>query len=110
MKRTKRRYLSLYLECEVLPTERECIDAVWATISRLYGEVGASQTSLALISFNSERKTAVIRVSLSTLNMVRASLASITSIIGKECSVHVLAISGTLKALAAAKQKFNVFM
>ena len=99
MKRVKRRYLALQLECETLPTEREFIDAVWAAVTKLYGEVGASLTGLALINFDVERKIAVIRVSLAALNMVRASLAAITSIAGREAAVHVLAVSGTLKAL-----------
>lgn len=99
MKRVKRRYLALQVECEIQPTEREFIDAVWAAVTRLYGEVGASQTGLALISFNVERAVAVIRVSLASLNMVRASLATITSLAGKEGSVQVLSVSGTLKAL-----------
>lgn len=99
MKRVKRRYLALQLECEVMPAEREFIDAVWASVTRLYGEVGASLTGLALIEFNLERKVAVLRVSLAALNMVRASLATITNVGGKEASVHVLAVSGTLKAL-----------
>jgi RNase P/RNase MRP subunit POP5 len=99
LKRVKRRYLALRLECETLPTEREFIDAVWAAVTRLYGEVGASQTGLSLIDVDVERKVAVIRVSLSSLNMVRASLAAITSIAGKEASVQVTSVSGTLKAL-----------
>jgi len=72
---------------------------VWSSVTRLYGEVGASQTGLALINFNGERAVAVIRVSLASLNMVRASLAAITSIAGKEGSLQVLSVSGTLKAL-----------
>jgi RNase P/RNase MRP subunit POP5 len=84
-----------------MPAEREFIDAVWAAVTKLYGEVGASLTGLALINFNEERKVAVLRVSLAALNMVRASLATITSIAGKETSVHVLGVSGTLKALYA---------
>ncbi|MGA2387150.1 MAG: Rpp14/Pop5 family protein [Candidatus Bathyarchaeia archaeon] len=99
MKRVKRRYLALQVECEVLPTEREFIDAVWAAVTRLYGEVGASQTGLSLIDFDVERKVAVIRVSLATLNMVRAALATMTSVAGKEASLRVLSVSGTLKAL-----------
>ena len=99
MKRVKRRYLALQLDCEVLPTEREFIDAVWASVTRLYGEVGASMTSLSLINFDVERKRATIRVSLATLDLARASLAAITSLASKEASVHVLAVSGTLKAL-----------
>ncbi len=99
MKRFKRRYLALQLECESVPTEREFMDAVWASVTRLYGEVGASLTSLALINFEVERKVALVRTSLATLDIVRSSLASITSIASKEASVHVLAVSGTIKAL-----------
>jgi ribonuclease P/MRP protein subunit POP5 len=84
-----------------MPAEREFIDAFWAAVTRLYGEVGASLTGLALIEFNVERKVAVLRVSLATLSVARASLATITSIAGKEVSVHVLGVSGTLKALYA---------
>ena len=101
MKRIKRRYLALQLECEGLPTERELMDAIWAAVTKLYGEVGASLTGLALIDFDLDRKVAVVRVSLVALGMVRASLATVTSIAGKEAAVHVLAVSGTLKALYA---------
>jgi len=99
LKRVKRRYLALQIESEVLPTERELLDAVWAAVARLYGEVGASQTGLSLIDFDGERRLAVIRVLLDSLNIVRASLAAITSLAGKEGSVQVLAVSGTVKAL-----------
>ena len=99
MKRVKRRYLALQLECEVLPSERDFMDAVWASVTRLYGEVGASLTGMALINFDGERKIFVIRTSLASLPMVKASLASVTGVTGKFASVHVLAVSGTLKAL-----------
>ena len=99
MKRVKRRYLALQLDCETLPTEREFIDAVWASVTKLYGEVGASLTGLTLIGLDIERKIAVIRVALVALNTVKASLAAVTSLANREASVHVLAVSGTLKAL-----------
>ena len=99
MKRVKRRYLALQLESETLPTEREFIDAVWASVTKLYGEVGASTTGLSLINFDVEGKIAVIRTSLASLNIVRSSVATITKINGKEAAVHVLVVSGTLKAL-----------
>lgn len=101
MKRIKRRYLALQLECEGVPAERELMDAIWAAVTKLYGEVGASLTGLTLIDFDVERKVAVVRVSLAALDMVRASLATVTSIGGREAAVHVLAVSGTLKALYA---------
>jgi ribonuclease P/MRP protein subunit POP5 len=99
LKRVKRRYLALQLDCEGVPTEREFMDAVWASVTRLYGEVGASLTGLALINFDVERKIFVVRCSLASLASVRASLAAVTSMAGKTATVHVLAVSGTLKAL-----------
>ena len=75
------------------------MDTVWGAVAKLHGEYGASQTSLTLINYDVEKKTAVIRTSLATVNLVRASLASITFVAGKEAAVHVLAVSGTIKAL-----------
>ena len=99
MKRVKRRYLALQLETEGVPTEKEFMDAVWGAVARLYGEIGASMTSLALINLDVERKVVVIRTSLATLDSVRASLASLTSVAGKEAALYVLGVSGTIKAL-----------
>jgi ribonuclease P/MRP protein subunit POP5 len=99
MKRVKRRYLALQLECDVLPTEREFVDAVWLAITKLYGEVGASTSGLRMINLDIERGIAVIRVSLAALCMVRSSLATVTSLAGRTAAVHVLGVSGTLKAL-----------
>jgi ribonuclease P/MRP protein subunit POP5 len=101
LKRVKRRYLALQLESETLPSEREFMDAVWAAVTKLYGEVGASTTGLALINFEGERKIFVVRTSLVSFPIVRASLTTVTSVAGKAASVHVLAVSGTLKALYA---------
>jgi ribonuclease P/MRP protein subunit POP5 len=101
LKRTKRRYLALQLESQKMPSEREFTDAIWSSITKLYGEVGASLAGLVLINFEGERKIFVIRVSLASLLSVRASLASLTSVAGEASSVHVLAVSGTLKALYA---------
>jgi len=99
LKRVKRRYLALQLECEVMPSEREFMDAIWASVTKLYGEVGASLTGLSLINFDGERKIFVVRSSLASLPLVRASLAMVTGVAGKCASLHVLAVSGTLKAL-----------
>ena len=99
LKRVKRRYLALQIDSEGALSRKEFIDAVWSAVAKLYGEYGASLTSLSLIGYDEERKTGVIRTSLVAVNLVRASLASITSVAGKEAAVHVLAVSGTIKAL-----------
>ena len=99
MKRTKRRYLALQLEADGVPSEREIMDAIWVSVTKLFGEVGASLTGLALMNFDAERKIVVVRTSLKSLLSVRASLATIVCVGGKDASVHVLVVSGTLKAL-----------
>ena len=99
MKRVKRRYLAVQLECDGLPSEREFMDAIWASTTKLYGEVGASLTGLALINLDAQRKVYVVRCNLASLSVVRASVACVTSVAGVQASVHVLAVSGTLKAL-----------
>ena len=99
LKRVKRRYLALRIDFDGALNERDFLDAIWAAITRLYGEYGASQTGLALLHFDEEQKTAMIRVSLVALQQVRAALVSITRISGKDAAVHVRAVSGTVKSL-----------
>ena len=99
MKRAKRRYLALQVDSDGAPTPKEFMDAVWSAVTKLYGEYGASLTGLSLIDYNEEKKTAVIRTALATVDTVRTALASITSVASREAAVHVIAVSGTIKAL-----------
>jgi RNase P/RNase MRP subunit POP5 len=99
LRRVKRRYLLLRVEAERAPSEREFLDAVWGAVDKLYGEHGSSLTGLALIEYDVEEKTAIIRTELAALGMLRASLASITSMAGEGAAVHVRAVSGTIKSL-----------
>ncbi len=99
MKRVRRRYLAVQIDYDGTLSQRDFLDTVWNAITRLYGEYGASQTGLALMDFDEENKTAIIRISLTTLQQVRASLVSITQIRSKEAAIHVIAVSGTIKSL-----------
>ena len=99
MKRTKRRYLALQIESEASFHPKILMDAIWRSILTLYGEYGASQTNLSLIDYNLENNQLIIRTNLSSLNIVRTSLVTITSIDENYATVHVLSISGTIKSL-----------
>jgi RNase P/RNase MRP subunit POP5 len=99
LKRAKRRYLALQVDSDGAPTPKEFIDAVWSAVTKLYGEYGASLASLALIDYNAEKKKAMIRTALATVDIVRTALSSITFLAGKEAAVHVVAVSGTVKSL-----------
>jgi ribonuclease P/MRP protein subunit POP5 len=99
LKRVKRRYLALQIESDGIISQKELMDAVWGAVTKLYGECGASLASLSLIDYDVEKRYAVIRVSLVSLNIVRASLASIISVANRDAAVRVLAVSGTIKSL-----------
>jgi ribonuclease P/MRP protein subunit POP5 len=99
LKRTKRRYLALEIDSAETFESKEFADGIWSAITRLYGEHGASQTGLVMIHCDMERKFAVIRVTNAASDMVRAALATITKIGDKPSSIHVIAASGTIKAL-----------
>ncbi len=107
MKRVKRRYLALQIDSAYVPSQKEFLDCVWAAVTKLYGEFGASLTSLALIDYDAEGRQAVLRANLATVDQVRVAVASITSIAGREAAVHVLVASGTIKALNARLKELN---
>ncbi len=75
------------------------MDAIWHAVLKLYGEYGASQTHLGLIDYNGKEKIVILRTVQTTMDLVRAALASITEIGGKPVAIHVLTVSGTIKTL-----------
>jgi RNase P/RNase MRP subunit POP5 len=103
----KRRYLALQLDIDSSINPEILMDRIWSSIVKLYGEYGASKTNLKLIDFEYLKKTAIIRTNLSSLNIVRSSLVTITSFMNMPVSLHVLAISGTIKAL---KKKLKILL
>lgn len=99
LKKVKRRYLALEIDSSETLSSKEFMDIVWEAISGLYGEYGASQTSLSLINFDEKNQSAVLRTGHTTVDMVRTAVASITQIRDKPAAVHILTVSGTIKAL-----------
>ena len=84
---------------EQLLNEKDVIHAIWSAILKLFGEYGASQVNLTLIEYDPQKSYAVVRCLHKALEMVKASIASITEINGKPAAVHIVGVSGTLKAL-----------
>lgn len=103
MRTAKRRYLAVKIDGIQKIEERELKNVLWTIIARLFGDYGASRTGFVLINYDATKNYAVIRCSNATLNMIRASLASITEIRGEPTTLHLLGVSGTLKSL---KTKF----
>lgn len=102
--RVRRRYLALKIESNEKIFLKDFIEAVWSALSRLYGEYGASKAGLTPIDYDAERGFAIIRVFHAEVEKVRAAVASITEITNKPVAVHVINVSGTVKAL---RRKLN---
>lgn len=98
-RRMRKRYLAFKVVSEQLVSKGDVADAVWNAVLRLFGEYGASQANLALIEYDQEKSWGIIRCSHRAVEMVRASIASVTEINEKPVAIHVLRVSGTLKAL-----------
>ena len=98
-KQVRRRYLALKIVSEQPIGERDVMDAVWNAVLKIFGEYGASQVNLSLIKYDLQRNFVVVRCSHATLERVRASIASVTEINGKPVVIHVVGVSGTLRAL-----------
>lgn len=97
--RVRRRYLALRVVSEHPVSKRDVMDAVWNAVLQLFGEHGASQTNLSFIDYDSEKSWGIVRCSHRAVEMVRASIASVAEVNGKPVAIHVLGVSGTLKAL-----------
>ena len=100
IKREKRRYLALEVASEQPVDERSVLDAVHASVRRLFGEYGASKTNLKLITYIPEKRQFVICCSHKMLEKVRAAISTIIEINGRTAAMHVVGVSGTLKALS----------
>lgn len=99
LKKERRRYLALEIDSAETFSSKEFVNALWSSVLKLYGEYGASKTGLTLIDYNAEKQFAVIRVVHTAVENIRAAIASITEIAEKSVAIHVLNVSGTIKAL-----------
>jgi len=75
------------------------LDAAWEAVLKLYGEYGASRIGLTLIKYDFEERSAIIRTVHSEVENLRTALATITKIEDKPAAIHVISVSGTIKAL-----------
>lgn len=91
--------MALSIESPHTISPDEFLEAVWGIVATMFGEHGASQTNLSLISFDQQKNIAVIRTAHTALDITKAALATMTKIGNKPVVVHVLRISGTIKTL-----------
>lgn len=103
--RLKRRYLAVQVESEGSFSRKDFMDAVWKALLQLFGEYGASKTNLALIEYDVRSKRGILRCSHDAIDMVRAAVSCVSKLDETLIAIHVLRVSGTLKAL---RKKVNM--
>jgi len=109
LKMARRRYLALEIDSDEKFSSKEFIDAIGSAILKLYGEYGSSRAGLTLIDYDVENNFAVIRCLHKAVEMVRAAVASVTRIGDKPTAIHVLTVSGSIKALYRKKSSFRSY-
>jgi len=97
--RLRRRYFAIKLETEEKIDKRKVVNAIWNAIYELFGDYGASKAGLATIDYEEEEKLLILRCYHKAIDMVKAAIAFITKIDDKPIAMHVIAVSGTIKAL-----------
>ena len=97
--RLKRRYICVEIECEKKISYRDLQNAVWMSLLRYFGEYTASQTGLFLVEYDENMKRGIFRCFHKFLNLLKTSIVATTEINNSRAIIHILLVSGTLKAI-----------
>jgi len=95
----RRRYLKIQVASNEIYTPQEVDEAIKDGVLSLYGVHGLSKIEPSLIEFYEGEQTGIVRCSHLHLRRMRASLAYVTSVGGSAGAIHILKVSGTIKAL-----------
>jgi len=98
-KYVRRRYIAAKIDGNKEFNEKEAFGAVWSSLTRLFGEYGASLAELSLVEYNQERRQVIFRCSHKALDMVKASIVAVTEVANEKACIRVIRVSGTLKSL-----------
>ena len=94
----RHRYLAFKIWSEDKISRELVIHAIWQSVVRFFGEFQASKFNLWVMTYNEAEGKGIVRCSLETVDLLRASLATITEINGRRTSFQIMGISGTVKA------------
>jgi len=99
MKTMKKRYIALKIESTQEITYTEVKRGLWNAVMTLFGEYGASKTALKIIKYDWIKKIVILRITNTSMDMMRAAICSITTLNNVPVVFHVSTVSGTLKSL-----------
>ena len=99
VRRRRKRYLALRAEGNVPKDGRELEEIILKALLSLFGQDGASRADLKLIEYDGEEGVGIVRCSHKHMGLVRAAIASVVEHEGRPLAIHVVDVSGTLRAL-----------
>jgi len=97
--RRRRRYLWIAVRGDTSFAYNDVAEAIQRSLLNLFGVEGLSLAEPKLIDFDEGVQSGILRCNHLRLENVRASLAHVTSIEGSTAAIHVINVSGTIKAL-----------
>jgi len=95
--RERNRYLVIEIQSEGKIDRKTAVDAVWASLLKLYGEVGASKTSLWVMDWNEKNNRGILKVNHKSVETLRSAATMIREVNGKKTTVSTIKTCGTLK-------------
>ena len=99
VREVRKRYLALKVEGSTPEDGRELEEIILRALLDLFGQDGASRADLKLIEYDGEKGIGIVRCSHKHMGLVRAAIASVVEHDGKPIAIHVVDVSGTLRAL-----------
>ncbi len=95
--RERNRYLTFSLSCDAKVGRKEAVDSIWSSLLNMYGEVGASKTSMWVMDYDPNTKKGIVKVNHKSVETLRSSMTVVKEIGGRRARIDVLRSSGTLK-------------
>lgn len=95
--RERNRYMTFTVTGDIQPNRKQIVDGIWASLLKMYGEVGASQTSMWVMDWEQTKNSGILKVNHKSVEMLRASMTLLKELNGKKIKTDVSRVCGTLK-------------
>lgn len=95
--RERNRYLVFRVESNGKFERKPVVDAIWSSLLRLHGEVGASKTSLWVMDWDKAKGKGILKVNHKSVEVVASSIVTVKEIGKSRAVVTVEKTAGSLR-------------
>ena len=97
--RTKKRYVAFKVYSQEPVTRDDVVRAIWKETLGFLGENKASELEMWVLDYDNGSQQGFLTCAHTSVEAVKACLTLVNSVQNKKFMVHVLGVSGTVKAL-----------